>query len=309
LVLLIGAVWLMLKALQVQEWLWRFLFAAFALVFTPLAENFRVGQTYVLVLFLFALAMYGELKARPPWTGVGLGLAAGIKLSGLPLWLLLAVRGQWRSLLWGVGVSGLTVLLGLVLGWQGWIAFLGRLANSSQPMPLAAHVAFQTTPSFLQRVFVASPDFNPAPLIDAPWLSGWLNLIAAGAALGLTLWFGRRARMDVAFAAAVTLNVILFPTAIEYHYTLLLIPLAVMGSQLIAAPRRQDLIWCGVVLVFLCLPFDWNEARWSEGAWMLLAYPRLYGGWLLWLWLLRQMALPSQARVPMPSPMAAEQAA
>jgi hypothetical protein len=309
LILLIAALWLIIRALDVNEQVWRIAFVAFALVYTPLAENFRVGQTYVLVLFLFALALWGEMRAHPVWTGVGLGLAAGIKLSGAPLWLLLAVRGQWRALLWSFGVGFATVMVGLVLGWEGWLAFFGRLANASGPMPLAAHVAFQTTPSLFQRLFVPSGEFNPSPLVDAPWLSTWLYMLVTGVALGLTLWFGRRARLEIAFAAAVTLNVILFPTAIEYHYTLLLIPLAVMGSQLLSARSPSNVIWFALVLVLLCLPFDWNAPRWSEGAWMLLAYPRLYGGWLLWLWLLRQMMIPSPARVRLSSRMPSEQTA
>lgn len=295
LALFAGAMGLLLRASTVQDNVWRMLFVALALVYTPMAENFRVGQTYVLLLFLFALALWSQresgltARGRGAWTGLGLGLAAGLKLSGLPLWLLFAARRQWRELVAAVVVLLATGILGLVLGWEGTLAFAERLLGASQTSALTAHVAFQTTPSYFQHLFVPSPDFNPMPLFNAPWLATVLDVIAVVGALGLTLWFGRKARIELAFAAAVTLSVILFPQALEYHYTLLLIPLAVMSAQVYAAPTRWSVIGLAVILVLLVMPFNWNISFWNQGAWSLLAYPRLYGGWLLWGWLVMEV--------------------
>lgn len=302
LLLLAGALWFLLDAFHITEPLWRALFLAFVFVYPPLAENIRIGQTYVLVLFLFALAYWNESRGQHFGAGLGLGIAAGLKLSGTPIWLVLAVRGQWRALFWAIVVALATALLGLVvLSWQGWLAFFQQLVLSFHPPALSAHVAFQTTPSFFQRLFVASPDFNPAPLFDAPALAPIFNLAFTALAMGLTLWFARRADFSIAFAAAVTLGVILFPMALEYHYTLLLLPLACVFAKLCVARTRADVVWFTVVLLLLCVPFDWNAPRWSTRELMLLAYPRLYGGWLLWLWLLKQMWLPSASPVFSPS--------
>lgn len=289
--LLLLGLGLIFKALPMPALVGRALFIAFVFVYPPLAENFRVGQTYVLVWFCFALALWSETRAKPIGVGIGLGVAAALKLSGLPIWLLLAARKQWRALGWTIFITALLSLLGLlVLGSEGWLAFLQRVLASVQSAPSAAHVAYQTTPSFFQRLFVPSPDFNPTPLLDVPWLAPILNLAVTGAALGLTLWFGRRAAFEAAFAAAVTLSVIVFPQALEYHYTLLLIPLAVMFTKLSAGRTRTDVIWFTAILILLCVPLDWNALRWNERAYVVLAYPRLYGGWLLWLWLLKQMS-------------------
>lgn len=291
--LLLLALWLTFDALQVTGTLWRAAFTAFAFLYPPLAENVRVGQVYILVLFLFALALRSEMRGNHPGAGFGLGSAAGLKLSGAPVWLVLVVRGQWRTLLWAALVAVLSGFAGLaVLGWEGWWAFFLRLVSTLQAPPLSAHVAFQTTPSFLQRLFVGSPEFNPDPLLNAPWLAGLGNLVLVSSALGLTLWYARRAPFQVAFASAVTLSVILFPQAIEYHYTLLLIPLAVAFFKLAGARTRRDIAWFALVLILLYVPMDWNNPRWSAPGMMFLAYPRLYGGWLLWLWLLKQMSLP-----------------
>lgn len=296
--LLLLALWLTFDALQVTDLVWRAAFTAFAFLFPPVAENVRVGQVYIFVLFLYALALHGELRRNQMRAGLGLGGAAGLKLSGAPLWLVLVVRRQWRTLFWAALIAVLSGIAGLaLLGWGGWWAFFLRLASTLQPPPLSAHVAFQTTPSFLQRMFVGSPEFNPTPLFDVPWLAGIMNLAIMSAALGLTLWNGRRAPLRLAFASAVTLSVILFPQAIEYHYTLLLIPLAVVFFGLLDAPTRWAIGWFLLILIFLYVPFDWNDARWSAPGMILLAYPRLYGGWLLWLLLLDRMRQSHPARV------------
>lgn len=301
LALLLAALWLVLDSLQLRDPVWRILFLAFAFVYPPMAENMRVGQSYVLMLFLFALAFWAETRKKHVGTGIGLGLAVGLKLSGLPIWLMLAVRGQWRAVLWASVVAALSALLGLVaLGWEGWLGFVGRVLDYSKPVPLASHVAFQAMPSFIQRIFVGSALYNPDPLFNAPWLASVITFLVLGTAMGLTLWFGRRAPFDLAFASAVTSSVILFPMAIEYHYTLLLIPLAVMGARLFVARSPAGILCFAAILVLLCLPIDWNAPVWSEHVALLLAYPRLYGGWLLWLWLLKQMWRPSPLRVPLP---------
>lgn len=307
LVCLAGALWLLLNGLEAPRGGVRLWLLAGALLFPPLAENLRVGQTYTMLLLLFSISLWGEMRAERGqtdgslWSGAALGLAMGLKLSGVPVWLALAARGRWRTLV----TAGVVVLLSALLGWAvlggaGWAAFFQRVLGSTQPPPLAAHVAFQTTPSFFQHLFVASPDFNPTPLFNAPQLASVFTLAVSLGALGATTWAARRAELETGLSSAVALSVILFPYATEYHYTLLLLPLAVMSIRVIGHRARADWVWLGVVLVLLYLPFDWNASYWNERAFALLAYPRLYGGWLLWLWLFKQMLAPSAARAALP---------
>lgn len=301
LVLFLVGLWLTVRALAIPP-LWRVFFFALAFSYPPLAENFRVGQTYVLVWFCFALALWSETRAQPIGAGIGLGLAFALKLSGVPIMLLLAARKQWRTLGFTILTIALASLLGLLLlGAAGWLAFFQRVFASLGPTPSAAHAAYQTTSSFLQKLLVSSPDFNPTPLWDAPWLAPILSLATSSLALGLTLWYGRRAAFATALAAAVTLSVILFPQALEYHYTLLLVPLAVMLAKLSGTRTGWDVVWFAAILFLLVVPFDGNAPRWNEQQYVLFAYPRLYGGWLLWLWLLKQMSvLPSAAGIASP---------
>lgn len=276
-----------------------------ALWLTPLAENFRLGQAYVLLFFLFALAYWGLVQERIWFVGVGLGTAAIFKLSGGPVWLVLAARGQWRELAASAAVGfGFFVLTGLVLGWETWFYFFSILPPYLSGPPQASHLAFQTTPSFSQHLFVADAQWNPMPLIHQPLLAPLMTWFVTLASLGVTSWQSRRAPLDLAFAAAMVLGVVLFPIAEEYHYSLMLLPLAIAGARLLLGPfNGSSTVLYLVAVLMLALPLPYKSESLNHGWYALLAYPRLYGGWLLWLWLLRQMWLQNAAatRTALPS--------
>ncbi len=303
LALLISAVGLLWNALAIRDPMWRALVLAGAFLFPPVRENFRVAQVYVLMLFLFALALWSELRAQSvphqrAWvTGLALAIAMSFKLSGALLWVMLAARARWRTLFAAAVVTvGIAIFSFLLLGARVWQIFFARALGVANQGPIGAHVAYQTTPSFFQHLFTVSTAYNPTPLFNAPSLVIPLTLITALFAIGIMVYVCRAAPIELAFAAAVTLSVIFFPLAIEYHYPLLLLPLAVMGARVLAARKTMDTLVCALILLLMYLPINWNDPFWNEPAWTLFAYPRLYGGWVLWLWLLKQMLSPSAAR-------------
>lgn len=289
LALLIVTLWLLARTLRVGLSPGSILFVAFVFVYPPLVENFRVGQIYMLVLFGFVLTFWAETYRRHVLAGIALGLALAFRLSGIPIFLFLLVRRNFRTVLAVCGaVAALAALSIITLGTAGWLAFIRRVFGYATE-PLASHVAYQTASNFLQRLFIPSPQFNPTPIFNAPWLAPILTLVAIAIVLGITLWLARRAAFDLSFAACAVLSVILIPFASEYHYTLLLLPLAVMSKHLTLSRTRLDIVCFSLILILLCVPMDWNAARWNEPAWTLFAYPRFYGGILLWVWFVWKM--------------------
>lgn len=265
---------------------------AFALAYAPLQENFRLGQAYVVLLFLFALAFWSLLRSRWVPAGIALGAAALAKLSGGVLWLMLAVRGRWREILAGaLTAAGLFLASVALTGWGGWERFLSILPEYLVGNRWSTVTAFQTTPSFFRHLFVADAQLNPQPVWHQPWLAFALSIGIGVAALALTLEYGRRADDELAFAAAATLSVVLLPLAEEYHYTLLLLPLAVMASRMARRPfQARDVAWLVLAVFLLTAPLPYKSQQLNDGWSALLAYPRLYGGWLVWGWLLKRMA-------------------
>ena len=279
-------------ALKNESWALRFdtgwVWMPLALLFyAPLRETFRLGQVYVALLSLFALAFWALTKPSPIVAGIALGMAAGLKLSGLPLLAWLAFRGWWL-VFWSAAVTAAAIGLFSVwlVGGESWLRFGGSVIEHLRSHPQAAVTAFQTTPSFFQHLWVADPVWNPQPVAHWPWAAPLTSLGLTAAAFGWTLWKSRRVKWEVTFAALMVLSVICFPLAEEYHYTLLLLPVLVAARCL----RQQCwplglTLWFGLSLFLLACPWDYKQPAWFDGWRALLAYPRLYGGWLLWAWL------------------------
>ncbi len=212
--LLTAALWLILDTLPAYDATFRALFVTGALLYAPLWENFRVGQVYVLLLTLYALAWWDTAHGHSRITGVALGSAAAIKLSGAPLWLVLALRGRWRALGLGLGIAAMFAAVSLRFsGLDGWNTFLFGMPERVASLGFTADLAFQTTPSFLQHLFVYQPEWNPNPILQAPFLAPSLTLLLVILSIGLTGWLARDADWAVLFAAGTTLSVILFPLA------------------------------------------------------------------------------------------------
>ncbi len=283
---LIGAVTWLLWKLRLHG-LWTPLFVATVLLFQPVLANVHLGQVYLVMLALFTCAWDGYRERHDARLGIALGVLGIFKLAGLLLVPLLLVQGRWRALLWDVGtmlaigVASLP-LIGLAT-WQEYPEKLLRFSTS----PSLAVSAYQTTTSIALHLFAADAQWNPAPLVEAPALATWLPRLAFALVLGVPLALAYRERAnpqpsDLTFAVVVVASVVLSPLALDYHYPLLLLTVAV----LVAWFRRQPSRWLwlvfalGVWLIGADLPY--RSPRLASGAWALLAYPKLYGACLLW---------------------------
>lgn len=267
----------------VSGWLWLAL-SALALAYAPLAENFRFGQVYVFLLFLYAIGLWALIAEQETLAGFGLGLAGVLKVSGLPIWLLLLTRRRprfpWRLCLAAFMLFGLSIPLITPAMYR---AFFSRVPAELSNTPWLTLTVYQTTNSFFAHFLRFDARFNPAPLADLPALADALTLIIVGLSLGFTLWRSRLADLSLAFALATVLSVILYPVAEQYHYTLLLLPLAILVADIATKGGSPSfiLIWA-LAAALLAWPWPYRDARLSTGWLSLLAYPRLYGGWLLW---------------------------
>lgn len=272
-----------------QPWA-RVAVVALPFLFAPLHENFRLANVYGLLLCLFTVALVGQ--GRVASIGAALGLAAGTKLSGSPLWVLLAARGRWRDLAVAASVALALVALSLVVtGLDSWQRFVTVLFEHTNEPGWAAGLAFQTTPSFFQHLFRPDAQWNPQPVWVLPaWVARGGTLLVSALAVGALLWKDRRADRDLAFAAALTLGVVLLPFAEEYHYALLVLPFSVAIGRLAQRPSRWAAVWLGVCLVLLAVPWPYKDPWLNLGWHAFLGYPRLYGGWLLWVWLMAALA-------------------
>jgi hypothetical protein len=258
-------------------------FFGLALLYQPLFANVLHAQVYIFLLGLMVLAWYGHRRDGPGLMGTALGLMLVLKTAGAMLWLLPAAGRRWRTLIVGLGVVLVVVLATLPwIGLAAWSTYLPLLAGLTA-RPETSVTAYQTVLSFFRHIFVYDAQWNPAPLWNAPALGLVLPVVGLVAMLAASAYaVVIAAEPDLTFALFAIASVVLSPVSLDYHYTLLLVPVAV----LLAWVYRHGQLWhwavlaAGVALIAANLPY--NSPRVSYSLLALLAYPKLYGACLLW---------------------------
>jgi hypothetical protein len=258
-------------------------FLGLAFLYQPLAANMQHAQVYVFLLGLMVMAWYGHRRDRPGLMGTALGLMLALKTAGAMLWFLPVAARRWRTVLIGLAVV-LLVALGTLpwIGVAAWTKYL-PLLSALTGRPETSVTAYQTLLSLFRHLFVFDARWNPAPLWPAPVLGLVLPFLGLAIMLAASAYaVFLRAEADLTFALFAIASVVLSPVSLDYHYTLLLVPVAI----LIAWAGREGGLWhwavlaAGVALIAANLPY--NSQRFSAGALALLAYPKLYGACLLW---------------------------
>jgi len=291
LLLLPAGLFLLARALALPDrWvLWAF---PLCLLYAPVAENLRLGQGYAWLFFLLCLLYWSLLGGRRRVAGAALGLMLVVKTAGAWLWPLLAWGRSWRAVLWGVLVAaGLALATLPWIGIEAWAAYASHLPNLAT-MPERTVTAYQTVTSLFGHLFLYHPTWNPAPVVHCPLLATALTLGVLGGSLALSARYARRSpALSLALCAA--LLVTNAPVAEGHHYLL------VLPSLLVAAWHawRCGLDWraWAALLVAALLtgaPLPYGSARLQAGWLAILAYPRVYGAYLLWAWLCRQAGSP-----------------
>jgi hypothetical protein len=243
--------------------------------------NLRIGQGYLIVCGLFTATALLLIKGRDRAAGVCLGSLLAIKLSGMPIVFLLIARKRWTVL----AVAGLTAAIIAIaitpfIDAGMWAVFPSQV-RAFVARPSGSVTAYQTTLSLARRLCIADPQWNPSPAMNCAPIAFAIPALLGGAATIVTLLLAMRSRRAEPWVAAgATLAVLSQPASAEVHFVLMAIPLALL---------RLTLIEFAVIAVLLLVPLEFTAERFTAGWWALLAYPRLYAGWLLWAASVREL--------------------
>jgi hypothetical protein len=295
---LLGGLALLGRALGLPA-LWGLWVLPISLLYSPTRENMRAGQAYLLLFFLLCLACWALARAETSWRSAGIaGLALGLmlilKTAGAWLWPLLLLAGRWRALVCAALLAGGIALVSLPwIGPASWLAYAERLPELAAA-PRRFVTAYQTTTSLFGHLLAYNPQWNPAPVADLPLLARGLTLVVLLVTLAISASWCRLndARREVrvlTLAIFIALIVVSAPFAEGYHYVLVLpaLLIAVWWAWQSAAQygSRPWMIWGMLALaaLLLGLPLPYRSPELSAGWIALLAYPRVYGAYLLWL--------------------------
>jgi alpha-1,2-mannosyltransferase len=246
---LAAAIWLVLGEVGLPRpgWLVAGLTAA-SLALEPVWQNLSFGQVN---LMLMALVLVDVLRPERRWSGVLLGIVAGIKLTPLVFVLLLLLVGRRLAAARAMFAFAATVLVGLVAV-PGAADYWGdRLVDARRVGPPAlAHN--QSVYGALTRLLDQEPPT-------------WLWVVLAGGLAGAAMlvavrWWRVDRVLSVSIAALAML--VASPVAWSHHWVWV-VPLVV------AVWQRSRLVAVAVVAAFVARPFVWlpygegRELDWS----------------------------------------------
>jgi hypothetical protein len=254
------------------------LLATLFTLFTPARDQFFHGQIYAFLLLLHVIGWRAYTRRRDALAGGALAFAMLLKISGWPIAWLMIARQRWRALGWLVAVVLAVAVASLPwLGLASWRTLLQVAVPEVMRWPAATLNVYQDTSGFWQHWLRYDAEFNPNPLIDAPRLAALLTLATTASACGL-LWVRRRPDF-ISFSAAVALTELVSPAAEQYHYTLLLLPMSVLWYEAWTARSWPAMSAALIATILIGWPINLHA---YHPAWaLLLSYPRLIGGWIL----------------------------
>jgi hypothetical protein len=250
------------------------------LAYWALANNLRLGQYYILILFLFTCAAWCLLRGREFTGGALIGLIFALKLYTAPFVLYFAARRQWKALAGFLGaVAACGLLATAVFGWDAVWFFLTtvmtRAMDGSIDDPYNPGWASMT--AFLRRTFLPEAELNPHPALPSPAAFFFLRSLYTLGILAFALVALYKSRGKCEQQAMGWFVVTLFavsPNEASYHFVLLLLAMCLLlpGSS----RARTTALIALYVLVGLPL-FPWDRALFPK-AWLLLSF-FLVAGW------------------------------
>jgi hypothetical protein len=155
--------------------------------------------------------------------------------------------------------------------------------------PEIAVTAYQSIPGMFLHLFRFDTIWNRSPMLDVPALAVGLIVLAETAIVASTFWATARADLTVrptralALAAWVVVSIVASPASADYHYTLLIVPIALLVAASGRIGQSRRLIGALAIGAFLvAAPLPYKSPNLAIAGWSILAYPKLYGGLILW---------------------------
>lgn len=220
----------------------------------PVQATLWWGQINVLLMAAVLLDLLGPAQSR--WRGIGLGLAAGIKLTPLIFLPYLLLTRQWRASAIATGTFAATVALTwpLLPRDSGWFwSHLGDTGHISR----IDHLANQSINGFLARYFF--------PLPRPEWLWIVLSLLALAAGLAVAGWAHRRGERTLAVVLVGLTGCTVSPFSWAAHWVWFAPAIIWMVAKACTAQRPWSRGWAYRAGGLFALVFMWTLHRPGRG--------------------------------------------
>jgi hypothetical protein len=252
----------------------------------------RFGQPYILISMFCILGYYLYLAHRPWLAGLCLGLFVPIKYYPVIMLAYFAFRKEWKVVSGGaVAIAGVGLVSIAVLGWKVHEIFLlsvfgnhltGRLSLHDHTVPFTA--VYQSFDTLFARLFVFDAAQNPQPLLAAPLLrTVSLVTVKVSILIVAVATLVKLARVEASRAVAPSVGLLgialflLAPATATYTCALLWLPIALLINYFLANGSRTAAYFIlGTYVIMGFIPYQYGYAFEGHGGLSLLAYPRLF---------------------------------
>jgi hypothetical protein len=248
----------------------------------PLHRNLLYGQYYIVLLGVLTAGCWAIQRQRNRMAGSLIALGVAVKIFPVILALHFVRKKNWEALLACLFTGILCLLVSIsVFGWSLHRTYLLQVL----PWTLRGEVldpynlASSSLSTLLHRLFIFEPQLNAHPALHAPWLFVILHpTFQLALLLPALLWIdtgkSSPARISLEWSALLLATLALTPLPASYHFTVLVLPVAILCARLMQERRRALLVV--VIALYLAVGYPgWNTAP-VDGWQALLHVKRLY---------------------------------
>lgn len=264
--------------------IWFPIFLILIFSFQPLYENIVSAQAYIFIFCLLIFVFFGYIFQKFKLPGILLGLVLILKSAGTFLFLFFLINKRWQLVIFTILTFISLFLVSLpLLGLDSLLSYANKLLDYSSNPSLSV-TAYQSVHSFFHHLFIFDDKWNPYPLLNLPLLAKVFTLIVSLMIVYISFRFVIRSKnLSLGFAIFIIIGLILNPASIDYHYVLILIPLFVLLDYLRKNPSTSNWIIYLTSFLLIALDLPYTSSKIASGFLALLAYPKLYGAFSLWL--------------------------
>jgi hypothetical protein len=248
----------------------------------PLHRNLLYGQYYIVLLGILTLGLWAIQRQQNRAAGSLIALGVAVKIFPVILTLHFIRKRNWEALL-ACFLAGVLCLLVSVSVFGGSLhrTYLLQVL----PWTLRGEVldpynlGSSSLSTLLHRLFIFEPQLNAHPALHAPWLFAILHpTFQLALLLPALLWIDTTesspARIALEWSALLLATLTLTPLPASYHFTVLILPVAILCARLMQERRKALLVV--VIALYLAVGYPgWNTAP-ADGWQALLHVKRLY---------------------------------
>ena len=245
------------------------LFAAvctLAIWLDPVSLTLLLGQVNLILMFVVLLDL--SLVDGNRWKGLGIGIAAGIKLVPAFFILYLLLTRRFRAAAVAIAGMAATVASGFAALPRDSIRYWGGVFLDSSRVGDPQNIRSQSLRSLVVRWLHTSQGIEPAWIV--------LSVAVAVAALGLAVWAHRRGEELLAVCVTATGALLISPITWQHHWVWMLPALIWLARRAWRTGSRWLWILTAIIAVeFYARPYIWGMrvdpvADLHLGGWQLL---------------------------------------